>query len=689
MSSPLNSGSPVPATGGDGMVTLVEGSTFCLSTVDGDLEPGGAHGLFYRDARILSAWSLRLDGVPAQPLSVHSEADRARFVSRRRPPAGRADSILLVVRNRGVDAGLREQITLTNVGREPTTVILTLHFDADFADLFSVKEGRATSGGTVSALSPVDAVLRSAQEPQRGVRVTASGDPVVSAGVLTWRVVVPARGRWTADVVVQPVLGNTWVEPVTRPPMLVRRWSRTNTAVTVTDPTVAAVLRRSEQDLEALRMVDPESGRVYLAAGAPWFMTLFGRDSLLTAWMALPLDVGLAVGTLRTLAALQGQVEDPLTEEQPGRILHEVRLGPEAARALGGHEYYGTVDSTPLFVMLLGEAWRWGADPAVIEGLVPAADRALAWLERVSQDNGFVSYRRATDRGLLNQGWKDSFDGINDADGRLPEAPIALCEVQGYTYAALRHRAALADAFAGPGAGDGWQAKAEALRAAFIERYWLPDRGWYAIALDGRGERVDALASNVGHCLWTGIASDAHASILIDTLATTGMDSGYGLRTLSDRMGAYNPMSYHNGSVWPHDTALAVAGLMRYRHLPGAVDLAHKLAAGLVDAAAAFGYRLPELFCGFDRSEFSPPVPYPTSCSPQAWASAAPLLIMRAFAGLDPDAPAGRITVDPMLPEAWGELTLDSLRLGEATVKVAIRGTEASVHGLPNGWRRG
>jgi glycogen debranching enzyme len=700
MSSPLNAGVPVATFAGEGVVTLVEGSTFCLSAVDGDVQPGGAHGLFVRDARVLSSWSLLLDNLAAQPLSVQPGAVRARFVGRRRPLAGRADSTLLVVRDRTIDGGLSETITLTNVGAEPTTVILSLNFDADFADLFSVKEGRATNGEASATLSTYDVVLRSCRDPQRGVMVTGTHDPIISTRALTWRVVVPAHGRWIAEVAAQPVLGEEPVEPL-RPAAdeagdAIRlrrsagapRWSDTNTAVSATGATVAAVLQRSEEDLEALRMVDPASGQVYLAAGAPWFMTLFGRDSLLTAWMALPLDVGLAAGTLRTLAALQGKVNDPMTEEEPGRILHEVRLGPDAAHALGGHEYYGTVDATPLFVMLLGEAWRWGADPVAVRGLLPAADRALAWMDRAAQPSGFVSYRRHTDRGLVNQGWKDSYDGINDADGRMAEAPIALCEVQGYTYAALRHRAALADALEGTGTGQPWRDKAEALRSAFADRFWLPDRGWYAIALDGRGRPVDSLASNVGHCLWTGIATDEHAAALITQLSSPAMATGYGLRTLSSQMGAYNPMSYHNGSVWPHDTALCVAGLMRYRHVPGAIELAHRLAAGLFDAAVAFGFRLPELFCGFDRAEFAPPVPYPTSCSPQAWASAAPLLIMRAFLGLEPDAPAGTITVQPALPDAWGELTLDSLQLGEATVKVSAQRTEATVHGLPNGWRQ-
>jgi len=461
-------------------------------------------------------------------------------------------------------------------------------------------------------------------------------------------------------------------------------WRAETTAVSAADPVLADVLRRTESDLGALRLDD--DGRRFVAAGAPWFMTLFGRDSLLTAWMALPLDVGLAVGTLQALAEAQGRVVDPLTEEEPGRIMHELRRGPDSAAALGGNRYYGTVDATPLFVMLLAEAWRWGAGEDVVRALLPAADAALAWVDGYGDrdGDGFVEYRRATDRGIANQGWKDSPDGVNDAAGRLAATPVALCEVQGYVYAALRARAELAEGFGEPAAR--LRERAEGLRQRFAEAFWLPGRGWYAVALDGRKRRVDALTSNAAHCLWTGIATDEHATALVERLSTPDMDTGYGLRTLASSMGAYNPMSYHNGSVWPHDTAIAVAGLLRYAHVPGAVDLAHRLAGGLLDAAAAFGGRLPELYCGFARDEFSPPVPYPTSCSPQAWASAAPLLLVRSFLGLAPHVPRRKLATAPHLPARWGEVTLSGLRLGPVTVNVSATGGEAVVTGLPDGW---
>ena len=258
--------------------------------------------------------------------------------------------------------------------------------------------------------------------------------------------------------------------------------------------------------------------------------------------------------------------------------------------------------------------------------------------------------------------------------------------MQGYAYAAWLARAELAEAFDDTATVTRCREAAQRLRARFLDRFWLPDRGWYAVALDGEKRVVDALTSNIGHCLWTGIVPDEHAVRVVERLGSREMDSGYGLRTLSTEMGAYNPMSYHNGSVWPHDTAIAVAGLMRYRHIPGAVAVAHRLASGLLDAAASYGYRLPELFCGFARDAFSPPVPYPTSCSPQAWASASPLLLVRAFLGLEPDAPGRHIGLAPALPERWREVKLDGLHLGAATVTVKVTPDDATVTGLPENW---
>ncbi|MEV4706375.1 glycogen debranching N-terminal domain-containing protein [Actinoplanes sp. NPDC049316] len=691
-SGPLNAGEPAPA---DPAVTLFAGPAFCLSDHSGDIAPGSSHGLFVGDARVLSRWQLRLEGRRPEPLTVQApDAYAGRFVLR--GPAG--DSLLLV-RERLVDAGMRETVTVRNLGRAAVECELKLAVAADFADLFAVKDGREGMAGVEATTSGGELRLTSCADAGRGLRVSASGDPVLAPDALTWRIAVPGHGSWSAEIVAEAMVAGRWIAPGFergRPvdeSAAARRLSAWRSAVTrvgAGSPGLAAVLTRTEIDLGVLQAPDPRTGQPFVAAGAPWYMTLFGRDSLLTAWMALPLDLSLAVGTLQALAATQGRTTDPRTEEQPGRILHELRLGPDSDRALGGNRYYGTVDASPLFVMLLGEAWRWGAGEAVVRDLLPAADAALDWIDTYGDrdGDGFVEYERAAAHGLVNQGWKDSADAVSFADGRPARTPIALCEVQAYVHAALLARAELADAFGDPGRAAACRDRAARLRAAFAEAFWLPDRGWYALALDGDKRPVDALTSNPAHALWTGIAADAHAEALVARLSQSDMDTGYGLRTMSSAMAAYDPVSYHNGSVWPHDTAIAVAGLLRYAHVPGAVELAHRLSAGVIEAAAGFGARLPELYCGFGRDEFAPPVPYPTSCSPQAWAAAAPLLLVRAALGLEPDVPRGTVGLTPRLPASWGTVTLSGLRLGAATLRITAAGDAGEIIGLPAGWRR-
>ncbi|RMI30205.1 amylo-alpha-1,6-glucosidase [Nocardia stercoris] len=682
------------------MVTLVDGSTFCLCDHAGDVEPGTPQGLFFRDARVLSRWELRVDGQRPEPLSVLSpEAFTAQFVLRRPPRAGAADSTVLIVRDRLVADGIKETITLENLGREATAVALELQVDADFVDLFAVKEGRAGSGRAEVLVNGNELLLNDRSDRARGMAVSSSESATALPGKLSWRVVVPPGGRWQTEVLAQPTVANQRVQlPLRRgenyecsePGIKIRSWRDTTTKLTTGNPILRSILQRTESDLGALLIRDQgRDGRAFVAAGAPWFMTLFGRDSLLTAWMALPLDTGLALGTLQQLAEMQGQRVDPLTEEEPGRIMHEIRRGPSGGLALGGETYYGTVDATPLFVMLLEQARRWGADTTVVRALLPAADAALDWIIHFGDrdDDGFVEYQRATDRGLINQGWKDSFDGINDAAGTLGQGPIALCEVQGYAYAALRARAELAAEFGDDDRAERLRDHAAELKTKFNEAFWLPERGWYAVALDGHKRPLDALTSNVGQCLWTGIVPDEQAEQLIERMASPEMDSGFGLRTLATSMGAFNPMSYHNGSIWPHDTALAVAGLLRYHHIPGAIELATSLASGLLDAAAAFGGRLPELFCGFPRTRFRTPVPYPTSCSPQAWASAAPLLLVRSFLGLEPDVPRRTLTVLPHVPAQWGRVALTDMRLGGSVFDLAVEEDRVVAKNLPDDWQ--
>jgi glycogen debranching enzyme len=456
------------------------------------------------------------------------------------------------------------------------------------------------------------------------------------------------------------------------PARRLQQWRRTAPQVTTPDQDLAAVLHRSVEDVGALHIFDPaHPGRPVVAAGAPWFMALFGRDSLLTSWMLLPWDDSLAAGTLQTLADRQGRAIDPATEEEPGRILHEVRFGPAASLALGGRStYYGTVDATPLFVMLLGELRRWGRGGELARDLLPHADRALEWMQRYgdADGDGFIEYSRKTPAGLVNQGWKDSWDGINFADGTIAEPPIALAEVQGYAYAAYRARAAFCrETGDWPGARH-WAAEAARIKRAFNQAFWLPDKGWYAVALDRDKRPVDALTSNIGHCLWTGIADTDKAAAVADHLLSADMFSGWGIRTLAASMTAYNPMSYHNGAVWPHDNALCAAGLMRY----GFTAHAQQVAEAVFDTAAQFGNRLPELFCGFPRDDYLAPIPYPTACSPQAWAAAAPLQMLATLLRIAPRPGAARLQCAPAVPARYLPLQVAGLRLASSRVTIDV-----------------
>jgi glycogen debranching enzyme len=414
-----------------------------------------------------------------------------------------------------------------------------------------------------------------------------------------------------------------------------------------TDGRLAEAYARSIEDLAALRLHDPAGERrPVLAAGAPWYMALFGRDALITAYMALPIDRALALGVLEALAELQGSVVDENTEEEPGRIVHETRyLGAERITLTGHSAYYGSIDATPLFVVLLAELCRWGIAADDLARLLPHADRAIEWIERYGDrdGDGFVEYQRASDRGLFNQGWKDSGDAIRYRDGRIAGAPLALAEVQGYVYAAYQGRAAIADRLGESDVAERCRRVAADLKQRFNERFWNDELGWFAVALGPDKEQVDSLTSNIGHCLWSGIIDDDHAEDVVKQLMSPTMWTGWGIRTLaSDELG-FDPMSYHCGSVWPHDGALVAAGLARY----GFEEAALTLTNGLLDASECFNGRLPEFFCGLDRLDVATPIPMPTSCSPQAWSSASPLLLVRLLLGLEPDAEHG-LTAAPM-----------------------------------------
>lgn len=687
-----------PAVGQTGgTVTLVEGSTFCISGDNGDIAEGMAQGLFFRDTRFLSLLELRINGRPLQSLSAYvGDPFTATFVARALPRPGRADSTLVAFRTRYVGRGMREDFVIRNFGEEPMPCTIELAVNVDFADLFEVKEGRVELRGERSLETGEGRLAFGYHDgaTRRGMVFTCRSLTVVEHHLLAAEVAIEAQGSWTGCLGLAPVIDDGEVAPRYRcgqpvgratPTERLQRWRRQIPTVSSEHPGLEAVVTRSQADLGALRIFDPDfPDRAVVAAGAPWFMTLFGRDSLLTSWMALLVDPDLALGVVQTLARFQGEKVDPETEEEPGRILHEMRFGNAASLSLGGgHVYYGTADATPLFVMLLGELRRWGLAAEQVDRLLPHVDRALAWIADYGDvdGDGFVEYEQGGPRGLRNQGWKDSWDGVRDAYGNLGEGPIALCEVQAYTYAAYVARAHFAHEAGDDATADTYESRAAELKSAFNRDFWLDDRQWFAMALDGNNKPLDALTSNMGHCLWTGIVDEDKADAVAKHLMGPAMFTGWGIRTLATTMTGYNPISYHNGSVWPHDTAIAAAGLMRY----GFVEEAQRVVLGLLHAATAVGGRLPELFGGLDRAELPVPLGYPASCSPQAWAAASPLLLLRLLLRFDPWLPHGKLWLAPVVPKAIGRLRIGHIPLGGGRLAIDVDGDDVHVEGLPPG----
>jgi glycogen debranching enzyme len=688
------SGQPVTAVHED--ITLLDGTTFCISSPNGDIEPGGVHGLFVRDTRFCSRFVVLVDGASTQSVStITGEPFTRTFVSRVRPTVAERDPTLVVCRHRYVGDGMEEILEIKNLADREVVVDLVIEIDGDFAHLFDVKDDHVRPKGFHSVEATTGSMVFEFRDHGRSRRlaITVPEDADAGPGVLTMRPTIAGRSSWSATLLFEVELDGRAVESRTRagtPPwsmgteehLRALEWQAPK--IQMSDESFSVGLRRAEVDLGSLRIFDPDHpAEPIVAAGAPWYMALFGRDSLITSWMTLAVDPVVAEGTLRTLARQQGTALVPETDEEPGKILHELRFRLEGPPSnTEATAYFGSIDSTPLFVMLLGEARRWGLPIETVRALIPCADRAIEWIEQFGDrdGDGFVEYERRTERGFPNQGWKDSPDGVNFADGTLPTTPIALCEVQGYAYAAYAARYDLARELGEHDVAERSAQKAARLRAAFNEAFWIEEKEYFAVGLDREKRKIDALTSNIGHLLWTGIVDDDKAEAVARHLVGDDLFSGWGVRTLGASMGAFNPMSYHNGSVWPHDTAIAAAGLMRY----GFVDHAHTVIHGLVGALDSFRGQLPELFSGFSRREFAEPVAYPTACAPQAWASAAIFSLLRTVLRLDPRVNEGIVYLAPILPESIDRMTIDRLPVGGGTIKIEIEHGKVTVEGVPD-----
>ena len=658
----------------DGLVQILEGNTFVVSDDKGDIEASRTDptGLFSFDTRFLSRWVLTVNG---QRLTALSTDDLQYFQTRffLVPGSGTVyvDAKLSVIRQREVADGFHEELRVLNHDNEPVNLEIRMEAASDFADLFEVKDALKKKGQYGNEVVGDSLVLRYQRETYvRETWISASTTATIDENGLTFSITVPPHGEWKTDM--QVVASEGEPDGQADGPVRIRgqrqvredmsrgleKWLHSAPTVDCDWRPLEHIYKRCMTDLAALRFSTlTMPGRALPAAGLPWFMTIFGRDSILTSLQALPFTSELASTTLLALAERQGTRIDDFRDEDPGRILHEMRYGEMTAFEERPHSpYYGNADATMLYVILLDEYERWTGDTKLVRELEHSARAALNWISDYAdlQGNGYVSYqRRNAKTGLENQCWKDSWDSISYRNGDLPGFPRATCELQGYAYDAKMRGARLARlVWKDPAYADHLEKEAADLKRRFNRDFWVKDGEYFAVALDGDGRQVDSLTSNIGHLLWSGIVDTSKAKAVVKHLMGPRLYSGWGVRTLAEGEGRYNPIGYHVGTVWPFDNSFIAWGLRRY----GFKAEAACIVAGILEAAEVFDGRLPEAFGGYERSSTMYPVQYPTACSPQAWSTGAPLLLLRAGLGLEPN--GDNLIVDPALPTWIGNLEL-------------------------------
>ncbi|MDM4721011.1 glycogen debranching N-terminal domain-containing protein [Micromonospora sp. WMMA1363] len=655
------------------LISILDGSTFLVSDRRGDVEPSEDFptGLFSFDTRFLSTWLLTLDGKRLHALSVDdARSYRTRYFLTPGEPSHYLDAKVSVIRSRAIGGSFDEELTVLNHAGKEEEFTLRLDVGADFADLFEIKNVSRKHGHTTAAVGDNELRLIYRREAfHRETVVQTSAPGTIDTSGMTFRVCVPPHGEWTTRLHVATVVYGARGEDTRT--TLPYAGSRSPSAIETEQnelierapklgcdcEPLAGAYRRSLDDLAALRYESIALGVRLMAAGLPWFMTLFGRDSIFTSLQAVPFLPELLPSTIMILAGLQGHRLDDFRDEEPGKILHELRYGETAGFEEQPHSpYYGAADSTPLFVILLDEYERWTGDTELVMKLESNARAALAWIDTYGDllGTGYVWYQTRNQKtGLENQCWKDSWDAISYRDGRLPGFPRATCEHQGYAYDAKLRGARLArTCWNDPAYADQLEREAAELKNRFNRDFWLPEKEYYALALDADGRQVDALSSNLGHLLWSGIVDESRAGRLVQHLLGPRLFSGWGVRTLADDQGRYNPIGYHVGTVWPFDNSIIAWGLWKY----GFREEAGRICDAMIAASRFFGGRLPEAFAGYDRSLTEYPVQYPTACSPQAWSAGTPLLMIRVILGLEPK--GEHLIIDPHVPDGMGRVEL-------------------------------
>jgi glycogen debranching enzyme len=668
-----------------GELRILEGATFCICDELGDLH-GNVEGLFAQDTRFLSSLKLTVNG--QRPLLLSSdkiEYFSAAFFMRNPLTDGLAPDVLSIRRERFVGDGMQDSFVVQNQSMERVEFDLELDVGTDFADIFAVKDFDFALGDPLRA-KPLPERRPVVYEPERNqflisddgelplkTQVIFSKRGDVDGSRMVYHLALEPRDRWDLHVEVFPLPDGELVAPrfaelrfgeeVGRVRDSLAAWQLRVPQLRASWDALGHAFGQSVSDLASLRMRSNNGAIGKLpGAGVPWFMTVFGRDTIITCLQTLLFGPELARTALEVLADLQAKEDDPSRDAEPGKIVHEVRHG-KAARTW--HErYYGTADATPLYLILLSEVWRWTDDAALVRDLKGPALAALDWVEKYGDrdGDGFVEYERRTEHGLENQSWKDSWDSQRFHDGRLAKTPIAPCEVQGYVYDAKRRVAELArEVWRDRELAGRLDKEADELRTRFDEAFWVEDRGgFYALALDGDKQQVDSLCSNIGHLLWSGIVQPRRVDAVVDQLMGDDLWSGWGVRTMSTADAGYNPLSYHNGTVWPHDNSIIAAGLARYARWPEAQRVIQRM----LTAAQHFSYQLPEVFAGLRRSETPFPIAYPTAARPQAWAAGAPVLLLQSLLGLQPDRRRHALeSVAPTELPSWaGTIRLSGIR---------------------------
>ncbi len=673
---------------------LKDGDSFVVANAYGDIE-GGSDGLFHDDTRLLSTYSLRIAGLQPEALSAAVTRDNVFFVAhltnRPLPVLGAPDAmsgLVHIVRTRFLcEDRLYERICCHNYGNHGVVVPLHLRLAADFRDMFEVRGSVRAARGTLLPVESRDHAIVFGYEGLDGRHRTSavvfSREPTVRTANSV-EFILDLLPNASDEIFVEVGLSvqdvpsrSRYRSAAARALMTMRARQRRGASVRSVGPLFTSWMERSRADLALLTSELPTGPYPY--AGIPWFSTPFGRDAVVTSLQTLWLNPGMARGVLSFLAAHQANDKSAFLDSAPGKIMHETRKGEMAAmRELPFGLYYGGVDTTPLFVMLAGAYARRTGDLHLIATLWPALLAATAWIERVCDANadGFLDYERGQTSGLANQGWKDSEDSVFHADGRIPAGPIALVEVQGYVFAALRAMADLARRRGESDAAQHWQDRSERLRERVEQRFWMPERNFYGIAIDGDDALCRVRASNPGHLLFVGLPSPERAALTAAQLLGPAFSTGWGVRTLAEGEARYNPMSYHNGSVWPHDTALCAAGIARTGDRHGAV----RLLRAVFETAAHFDMRLPELFCGFSRAQGNTPVSYPVACLPQAWAAGSGFMLLKACLGVSIDGWRNEIHVShPHLPSGIEQLALRGLDVGPCCVDLVFQRLDGRV----------